>query len=42
LFDPHRAVARMHERVVEDGLLDLGRDPVGVRSPGAGQAVDTP
>ena len=32
----------MDEGVVEDRLLDLGRDPVGVRPLGAGQAVDQP
>lgn len=39
-FDPHRAVARMQERVVDDSLFDLGPSPVRVRPIGAGQAVD--
>ena len=42
LLDADRAVAGMHQGVVEHGLLDLGRHPVGVRSLGAGQAVDQP
>jgi len=42
LLDPHRAVAGMGKRVSEHGLLDLGRHPIGVRSLGAGQAVDQP
>jgi hypothetical protein len=32
----------MGKRVIEDGLLDLGRDPVGVRPLGAGQAINEP
>jgi hypothetical protein len=30
----------MHQRVVENGLLDLGRHPVGMWSLGTWQAVD--
>jgi hypothetical protein len=40
LGDPQGAVAGMLQTVVEDGLLDLGRHPVGVRTSGAGQPVD--
>lgn len=42
LLDAQRAVAGMRQRMVEHGLLDLGRHPVGMRSPGAGQPVDQP
>jgi hypothetical protein len=42
LLDSHRAMAGMNQRMVEYGLLDLGGDPVGVRSPRAGKAVDQP
>src|SRR3546814_6672998 len=40
LGNPQGTVAGMLQAVVEDGLLDLGRHPVGVRSPGAWPAVD--
>ncbi len=40
LFGPRDAVAGVHERVVEHGLLDLGRHPIGAWSLGAGQPVD--
>ena len=33
--DPHRAVGRVREGMVEDRLLDLGCDPVRVRVPWA-------
>lgn len=36
LLDADRAVTGMDEGMVEDRLLDLGRDPVGVRPLGAG------
>jgi hypothetical protein len=39
LLDPHRSMAGMGERVVEDRLLDLGRDPIEMRASGAGQAI---
>jgi len=42
LGDPHRAVAGVGERMVEDRRLDLGRHPVGVRPAGAGQPIDQP
>lgn len=42
LFDPERAMAGMGEGVIEDRGLDLGRDPVRVRTLGAGQPVDQP
>ena len=42
LLDPQRTVAGMDECVVEHGLLDLGRDPVGMRSAWSGQPVDQP
>ena len=35
-------VARMVEAVIQDRLLDFGRHPVGMRPPGAGQAIDQP
>jgi hypothetical protein len=40
--DPHGAVAGMLQRVGQNRLLDLGRYPVGMRSPGAGQPVQQP
>ena len=40
LGNPHRPVAGMFQGVVEDGLLDLGRYPVGMLASGAGQTVD--
>ena len=42
LGDPHRAVAGVAQRVIEDRRLDLGRHPVGVGAAGAGQPVDQP
>jgi hypothetical protein len=42
LLDPGRAVAGMRQRMIEDRLLDLGRDPVGMGPLGAGQPVDQP
>jgi hypothetical protein len=42
LLDPHRPVAGRDEGVIERVLFDLGRDPVGMGSFGAGQAVDQP
>src|SRR6266849_3073801 len=42
LLNPGRAVAGIRERMVEDRLLDLGRDPVRMWSLGAGQPIDQP
>ena len=40
LGNPQRPVAGMFQGVVQDGLLDLGRYPVGMRPSGAGHTVD--
>jgi hypothetical protein len=42
LSDPHRAVAGVGQGMIEDRRLDLGRHPIGVRSPGPGQLVEQP
>ncbi len=38
--DPQRTVSRPGEGVIEDGLLNLGRDPVGMSPFTAGQFVE--
>ncbi|MNW12642.1 hypothetical protein D3C71_2103880 [compost metagenome] len=40
LSDPQRAMGRPGEGVIEDGLLNLGSDPVGMRTFTARQFVE--